>query len=98
MGSLTGLTGGSTKRSLHPARLRGRLHLLRLAPKPIDSDTNITETVMKRGLRALGLLTCLLCCAQRAAAETAPTAEQLSFFEKKIRPVLATHCYKCHAA
>ena len=24
--------------------------------------------------------------------------EQLDFFEKKIRPVLAEHCYKCHAA
>ena len=27
-----------------------------------------------------------------------PTADQLAFFEKKIRPVLADHCYKCHAA
>ncbi len=27
-----------------------------------------------------------------------PTPEQLSFFETKIRPVLATHCYECHAA
>jgi hypothetical protein len=27
-----------------------------------------------------------------------PTAEQVAFFEKKIRPVLIEHCYKCHAA
>ncbi|HBO51223.1 MAG TPA: hypothetical protein DD471_04505, partial [Planctomycetes bacterium] len=27
-----------------------------------------------------------------------PTAEQLTFFEQKIRPVLAEHCYKCHSA
>ena len=27
-----------------------------------------------------------------------PTAEQLAFFEKKIRPVLVTHCYSCHSA
>jgi hypothetical protein len=27
-----------------------------------------------------------------------PTAEQLAFFEKKIRPVLADNCYKCHSA
>ncbi len=53
---------------------------------------------MKRVLRALGLLTCCLYGVSRAAAETGPTAEQISFFEKKIRPVLATHCYKCHAA
>jgi hypothetical protein len=26
-----------------------------------------------------------------------PTADQLAFFEKKIRPVLADHCYKCHS-
>ncbi len=26
----------------------------------------------------------------------APTAEQIEFFEKHIRPVLAEHCYKCH--
>ena len=27
-----------------------------------------------------------------------PTAEGLAFFEKKIRPVLVEHCYKCHSA
>jgi hypothetical protein len=27
-----------------------------------------------------------------------PTPEQLTFFEKKIRPVLVDHCYKCHSA
>ena len=26
----------------------------------------------------------------------APTTEQVEFFEKKIRPVLAEHCYECH--
>jgi hypothetical protein len=30
-------------------------------------------------------------------AEPKPTTEQLNFFEKKIRPVLAEHCYKCHS-
>lgn len=28
----------------------------------------------------------------------APTEDQLEFFEKRIRPVLATHCYECHSA
>jgi cytochrome c553 len=32
-----------------------------------------------------------------SAAETIP-AEQLSFFEKKIRPVLVEKCYSCHTA
>ena len=29
--------------------------------------------------------------------ETQSTAEKIAFFEKKIRPVLAEKCYKCHA-
>ena len=28
---------------------------------------------------------------------TNPTAEQLSFFESKIRPLLIEHCYECHS-
>ncbi|MBN8248240.1 MAG: DUF1553 domain-containing protein [Verrucomicrobia bacterium] len=28
----------------------------------------------------------------------APTPEQLEFFERRIRPVLANHCYECHSA
>ncbi len=31
-------------------------------------------------------------------ARAAETPEQLEFFEKKIRPVLAEHCAKCHSA
>jgi hypothetical protein len=30
-------------------------------------------------------------------AEPKPTAEQIDFFEKKIRPVLSDKCYKCHS-
>ncbi|MDP7204915.1 MAG: c-type cytochrome domain-containing protein, partial [Pirellulaceae bacterium] len=26
-----------------------------------------------------------------------PTPEQLEFFEKNIRPLLVTHCHKCHS-
>ncbi|GAB4156145.1 MAG: PSD1 and planctomycete cytochrome C domain-containing protein [Planctomycetaceae bacterium] len=32
------------------------------------------------------------------AADQKPTAEELAFFEKKIRPVLVQHCYSCHSA
>jgi hypothetical protein len=32
------------------------------------------------------------------AANARATAEQIAFFEKKIRPVLVRECYKCHAA
>jgi mono/diheme cytochrome c family protein len=30
-------------------------------------------------------------------AATEPTPEQLDFFEKKIRPIFAENCYKCHS-
>ena len=33
-----------------------------------------------------------------AVFSDSPTAEQVAFFEKKIRPALADHCYKCHSA
>src|SRR5437588_486517 len=35
---------------------------------------------------------------QPGKPEPAPTSEQISFFEKSIRPVLARECYSCHAA
>ncbi|MBI3882189.1 MAG: PSD1 domain-containing protein [Verrucomicrobia bacterium] len=42
----------------------------------------------------------LVAAALSASAATAeiPTPQQLDFFEKKIRPVLVEHCYKCHSA
>ncbi len=40
---------------------------------------------------ALGLL-------GAARAVASPTPEQIAFFETKIRPVLAQHCYQCHSA
>ena len=35
-----------------------------------------------------------LALAQGFTEEAQPTAEQIAFFESKIRPVLAEHCYK----
>src|SRR5687768_11739331 len=32
------------------------------------------------------------------AAADIPEAQQIAFFESKIRPVLVEHCYKCHAS
>ena len=31
------------------------------------------------------------------ASAAEPTAEQIEFFENKIRPVLVEHCYSCHS-
>jgi mono/diheme cytochrome c family protein len=36
-------------------------------------------------------------CLSRVAANT-PSAEQVDFFESKIRPIFAEHCYECHSA
>ncbi len=36
--------------------------------------------------------------AQQPKPQPKPSAEGIEFFEKKIRPVLATNCYPCHSA
>ncbi len=43
-------------------------------------------------------LALLAVAADRPVAEEKISPEQLAFFEKKIRPVLAAKCYKCHSA
>ena len=45
-------------------------------------------------------LDCLSAFCQDAQPNTkeAPNVEQLEFFEKEIRPLLAEHCYECHSA
>jgi len=46
-----------------------------------------------------GLLALYLTLADRSSfAQDPPDQKQLAFFEQKIRPVLATHCYECHSA
>ena len=32
-----------------------------------------------------------------SAHTSEPTAEQVEFFEKRIRPIFAEHCYSCHS-
>jgi len=34
---------------------------------------------------------------QQEVARPVPTAEGIAFFEAKVRPVLAKHCYRCHS-
>ena len=55
---------------------------------------------MQNILRYICLL--VLACAplaiSPACGEEAPTADDLAFFEAKIRPVLVDKCYKCHGA
>ncbi len=49
-------------------------------------------------VRALLLTVCVLTWPGLSLADEKPTAEQLEFFESKIRPVLVAHCYECHSA
>lgn len=35
--------------------------------------------------------------AQEQTGAAAPSAQQLEFFEKQVRPLLAKHCYECHS-
>ena len=43
------------------------------------------------------LIALLLPASQATVAAAAPTPEQLDFFEKKVRPLLAESCYSCHS-
>src|SRR4051794_39227141 len=45
----------------------------------------------------LGALAALAVPALRAAEAPKPGPAELEFFEKKIRPVLVSSCYKCHS-
>ena len=40
----------------------------------------------------------LLALPRLSVAQPDPTPQQIEFFENKIRPVLAEHCYQCHSA
>jgi cytochrome c553 len=52
---------------------------------------------MLRPLHLLSILALLAGLLPSAAAdENAPTPEQEQFFEKKVRPVLASNCWECH--
>ena len=60
---------------------------------------NQLPTNHRRATRPTGTATlaglALLLLAAAATAQT-PTTEQVEFFEKNIRPVLANNCYLCH--
>ncbi|MEM7560976.1 MAG: DUF1549 domain-containing protein, partial [Planctomycetota bacterium] len=61
----------------------------------MDSSEN---KPMKRLAISVSLSVCLLGgFASRVVAEEEISAEQAEFFEKKIRPVLASYCYECHS-
>jgi len=52
--------------------------------------------MLVRTVFSLLLPASLLCVQRLAAQEPPPPAQQLEFFEKSVRPILATHCFECH--
>src|SRR5262245_47381699 len=58
---------------------------------------NMFLTVVARHLGAACCAFCTLCAPSFADPPTAEEAKGIDFFEAKIRPVLAVHCYKCHS-
>jgi hypothetical protein len=56
-------------------------------------------TVSLRLTLCLVVIGATLCLAHALAAATPePTADQVRFFEEKVRPILAENCYKCHGS
>ena len=49
-----------------------------------------------RALLAVALYALATASSLRAADDTAPTPEQLEFFEKQIRPLFVEQCQSCH--
>src|SRR5262245_19003709 len=59
----------------------------------MDRPRRISRTAVAPPAALAVLLS--LCAGSRGAE---PPREQVEFFEQRIRPVLAEHCYECHAA
>ena len=49
-------------------------------------------------IRSIPVAGCIPFFMQVLALAAAPETESLEFFEKKIRPVLAERCFKCHGS
>ncbi len=47
--------------------------------------------------RSAAIAAAVLALVPAAGQSAEPTREQVDFFEKKIRPVLIAHCYRCHS-
>ncbi len=49
-------------------------------------------------MRAPVIVSLVLLLLARASASAAPSADDLAFFESKVRPLFVEHCYECHGA
>src|SRR5687767_5642311 len=53
---------------------------------------------MTRRFRRIWSIILAACAVRSAFAAAPPSAEQVEFFEKQVRPVLVDRCYECHSA
>ncbi len=56
----------------------------------------IDDSLVRRVCSLSVAMTVVVACG--GIAQASPTPEGIAFFESKIRPVLAEHCYQCHSA
>ena len=52
---------------------------------------------MSKSFRLFTCLSTTLLLATLSARAAEPSAEQIEFFESKVRPIFAEHCYTCHS-
>ncbi len=63
-----------------------------LLPAILSSNmTTLRTSLLAHVVLCFGLI-------QNSSQATEPTAEQIEFFESKIRPILVKYCYECHSA
>ena len=68
--------------------------------KSLDSYSRLTADRSVCAARCAGVLVCVLSFVgmHELLAEETPSAEQIQFFESKVRPIFVEHCYECHSA
>ena len=76
-------------------RYHATLNHMKPAARPLPRSLRLAVSPSLRLLATFATLAALATLPLRAAE---PTAEQLAFFENKIRPVLVQKCYSCHSA
>ncbi len=86
-------------RRIQPAFRHTCLSDLKMPQRHPHRDTGFAAHIVWRPM--LVVLACVLTpVAPLRADDAAPPADraQLKFFEQRVRPLLANHCYKCHGA
>ena len=79
--------------------VRSRLSIPKLPPNT-STELSLEEilAMLRNDFCKLASWVCLLLAVFVEPSLAADTAEGISFFEKKIRPVLIKQCYECHSA